>query len=66
MANRYVYQPLNQLTSDIRVLRHLLNDGNDKLKNISACQMFRTSLDENSCESAGPDVRIHEWVDEAG
>jgi hypothetical protein len=47
MANRYVYQPLNQLTSDIRLLRLLPNDGNGKLKYIPACQIFHTSLDDN-------------------
>jgi hypothetical protein len=47
MSNRYVYQPLNQSTSDIRVLRLLPNNGNSKLKDIPACQIFHTSLDDN-------------------
>jgi hypothetical protein len=48
MANRYEYKSLNQSTSDIRLLRLLPNDGNDKLKNIPACQIFHTSLNRNS------------------
>jgi hypothetical protein len=48
MANRYEYKSLNPKTSDIRLLRLLPNDGNDKLKNIPACQIFHTSLNRNS------------------
>jgi hypothetical protein len=47
MANRYEYKPLNPSTSDIRLLKLLPNDRNDKLKNIPVCQIFRTSLDRN-------------------
>jgi hypothetical protein len=47
MANRYKYNSLNQSTNDIRLLRLLPNHGNDKLKNIPACQVFHTSLDRN-------------------
>jgi hypothetical protein len=47
MVNRYEYKSLNQSTSDIRLLKLLPNDGNDKLKNIPACQIFHISLDMN-------------------
>jgi hypothetical protein len=47
MTKGYEYRPLNQSTSDIRLLRLLPQDGDDKLKNIPACQIFHASLRKN-------------------
>jgi hypothetical protein len=44
MTNGYEYQPLSQSTKDIRLLRFLPRNGNDKLKYIPACGIRHTSL----------------------
>jgi hypothetical protein len=44
MTTQYEYQPICRSTSDIRLLKLLPRDSNDKLKNIPACHIFHTSL----------------------
>ena len=47
MVNSYKYQALSHLRREIRLLKLLPKDGNEKFKFIPACHIFHTSLHEN-------------------
>ncbi|KAI2488503.1 heterokaryon incompatibility protein [Pyrenophora tritici-repentis] len=47
MTNQYNYDPIDQSTREIRLLKLLPQDGNSKFKNTPSCDIFHTSLNKN-------------------